>query len=302
MPAAGAIASVAGSVISSNNAKEATNAQIAQGDKAIGEQRRQFDMVRADTQPGRQIGTNAMYRLADIFGLNYDLQKPVEPDKKDFRKSQKPGFNIMDPLNMMGGLGQKLNPYTGLPTNKDKEDKVDKRLYAKAYAQYEQDLAKYRRDREAFNNRKTGVEAFQADPGYQFRLNEGNKALDRMMSAGRVTGGRAIKEAMRYGQDFASNEFGNSVGRMFTLAGFGPVGVNTSAAAGTNAANQIGQIRLNQGNALAEGYANQNNAMQSGINNLMTYQAYQKAGGMPTQQASSFSVPTNAPYWTSRGY
>lgn len=50
---------------------------------------------------------------------------------------------------------------------------------------------------------------FTEDPGYQFRLAEGNRALDRAASAGgRFDSGRAMKDLLRYGQDFASNEYG----------------------------------------------------------------------------------------------
>lgn len=50
---------------------------------------------------------------------------------------------------------------------------------------------------------------FEADPGYAFRLAEGNKALDRAASAGgRFDSGRAMKDLLRYGQDYASNEYG----------------------------------------------------------------------------------------------
>lgn len=50
---------------------------------------------------------------------------------------------------------------------------------------------------------------FEEDPGYRFRLAEGNRALDRAASAGgRFDSGRAMKDLLRYGQDFASNEYG----------------------------------------------------------------------------------------------
>jgi len=50
---------------------------------------------------------------------------------------------------------------------------------------------------------------FEEDPGYQFRLAEGNRALDRAASAGgRFDSGRAMKDLLRYGQGFASNEYG----------------------------------------------------------------------------------------------
>lgn len=59
----------------------------------------------------------------------------------------------------------------------------------------------------------TGVNA-QNDPGYAFRLAEGQKALERSQAAkGTGTGGAALKEAARYGQDYASNEYGNVYNR-----------------------------------------------------------------------------------------
>lgn len=52
------------------------------------------------------------------------------------------------------------------------------------------------------------------DPGYQFRLQEGIKANERLASArGDVLGGRTLKELTRYGQDYGSNEYANAYAR-----------------------------------------------------------------------------------------
>lgn len=52
------------------------------------------------------------------------------------------------------------------------------------------------------------------DPGYQFRLEEGQKAIDRASAAsGRFGGGRTAKELMRFGQGLASQEYGAAYGR-----------------------------------------------------------------------------------------
>jgi hypothetical protein len=52
------------------------------------------------------------------------------------------------------------------------------------------------------------------DPGYQFRLAEGQKALERMQSArGILGGGAALKGLTRYAQDYASNEYGKAYDR-----------------------------------------------------------------------------------------
>jgi hypothetical protein len=55
---------------------------------------------------------------------------------------------------------------------------------------------------------------FEADPGYQFRLNEGMRALEGSAAArGGLGGGQNQKDLLQYGQGFASNEFGNAYNR-----------------------------------------------------------------------------------------
>ena len=52
------------------------------------------------------------------------------------------------------------------------------------------------------------------DPGYQFRLQESTRALERSVSASRGVGsGASAKALARYTQDYASNEFAQARGR-----------------------------------------------------------------------------------------
>jgi hypothetical protein len=52
------------------------------------------------------------------------------------------------------------------------------------------------------------------NPAYQFRLNQGQKAIDRASAAGgRFGGGQTAKELMRFGQGLASQEYGNAFDR-----------------------------------------------------------------------------------------
>ena len=58
------------------------------------------------------------------------------------------------------------------------------------------------------------MEQFQADPGYAFRLSEGQKALERQAAArGGLISGSALKAASRFGQGLASEEFQNAFAR-----------------------------------------------------------------------------------------
>ena len=50
---------------------------------------------------------------------------------------------------------------------------------------------------------------FEQSPGYQFAVDEGMNAMEKRNSAGGNFGGRAIKEAMRYGTGMANQEYYN---------------------------------------------------------------------------------------------
>ena len=125
---------------------------------------------------------------------------------------------------------------------------------------------------------------YQADPGYAFRLSEGEKALTRSAAArGGLYSGRAAKDLTRYSQDYASNEYNNAYNRWNTnqtnqynrlasLAGVGQTANNAMASSGTNYANSVSSIyannAANQGNAalsaanaMASGYIGVGNAL-----------------------------------------
>lgn len=142
----------------------------------------------------------------------------------------------------------------------------------------------------ATNYQKFGMDQFQQDPGYAFRLSEGQKALDRQAAArGGLISGGALKAAQRYGQDMGSQEYTNAFNRYQTersamlnplqsLAGVGQTAVNQLGAAGQNYATTAGNIGLlggaNQANALMAGgniRASQYGTLGRGIDQLYNY-------------------------------
>ena len=55
-----------------------------------------------------------------------------------------------------------------------------------------------------------------ADPSFQFRLDQGRKALEQSAAGkGVLRTGGTLKDLMNYGQNFASNEYGNVYNRKF---------------------------------------------------------------------------------------
>jgi len=105
-----------------------------------------------------------------------------------------------------------------------------------------------------------GMPQFQADPGYNFRLSEGMKGLERSASArGLLQSGGTLKGIQQYGQNLASDEYQNAFQRYLTerQAKLSPleyqIGLGQAAASGQAAnvgttANSISELTQALGN------------------------------------------------------
>jgi hypothetical protein len=128
-----------------------------------------------------------------------------------------------------------------------------------------------------------GASDFQADPGYQFRLAEGLKGLDRTAAArGGLISGQALKAASAFSGQQASDEYQNAYNRynanraailnpLQSLAGAGQSQSNTLAQSSQNYANNAGNAMMAGGNAQASGYVGQANAWNNAIGSMTNY-------------------------------
>ncbi len=143
------------------------------------------------------------------------------------------------------------------------------------------------------------MDDFQTDPGYAFRMSEGQKAIERSAAArGGLNSGATMKSLTRFGQDTASSEYGNAYNRfnsdrdrrfnrLSSIAGLGQTANTQVGQAGQNYANNVGQNMMGAGNAIAAGQVGQanawSNAIGQGTNTWMNYQMMNrlapKAGG-----------------------
>jgi hypothetical protein len=144
----------------------------------------------------------------------------------------------------------------------------------------------------ALNRMQSGDVMGMMDPSYKFRLGEGMKALERSAAArGGLISGGALKAAQRYGQEFASNEFGNAYNRLASMAGIGQTATGAmSGAAGQFGAN-AGNLMTGAGAARASGYVGGANALTSGLGQYMNYTQNQNLMNRIYPQSTS---PTNA--------
>jgi len=139
------------------------------------------------------------------------------------------------------------------------------------------------------NYQKFGMDQFQQDPGYAFRMSEGMKGLERSAAArGGLLSGATLKGIQRYGQDLGSQEYQNAFNRyqsersaqlnpLQSLAGVGQTTANTLGGYGqsyanqanqlgmTNAANQ-GNLALGMGNIRASQYGTAGSALNTALN------------------------------------
>lgn len=135
----------------------------------------------------------------------------------------------------------------------------------------------------------------QMDPGFEFRLKQGQQALERSAAArGGALGGGALKSLTRYAQDYSSGEYGNAYNRAFnafqtnrsnrlnpllSLAGLGQTATTTlgneggqfasnAAANLTGTGNNLASLATQAGNARASGYVGNANAWNGALSGM----------------------------------
>jgi hypothetical protein len=128
-----------------------------------------------------------------------------------------------------------------------------------------------------------GMQQFQQDPGYAFRLKEGQQALDRQAAArGGLISGGALKAAQRYGQEMGSQEYTNAfnryqaerqarLGPLQSLTGMGQTTAQQIGSAGQNMASNVGNAIGSAAAARASGYVGGANALTSGLGTYLNY-------------------------------
>jgi len=219
------------SVIGAASAKSAANTQASAADHAAELQRQQFEQTRADQEPWRQAGINALGEMQRTAG------------------------------NVPGAF-------------------------------------------------KFGMDQFQQDPGYAFRLSEGQKALDRSAAArGGLISGGALKAATRYSQDMGSQEYQNAFNRAYTgygtdvarenqlynrqaaMAGIGQTSTNLMNQAGQNYATNAGNMITGGAAAQGAGQVGMANAVTGGLG---TYLNYTQGNALLNALQNRGNSPSNA--------
>lgn len=278
-----------------------SDAMLTYGQKGLDLQKYMYDDQKAMAQPWYQTGTSAVNQLSKLMGLNgssansnpstrqslidqykgqFTTGSPtstgsqyVGPDGRVYDTSNKTwvdnykrnnpnnsdgiGYTTSNsPEQLLASGFSPLSTGGGQTTDMAGLNSYVDNLLAQQGAANESDPA--------FGSlaQKFGMDDFQTDPGYQFRLDEGQKALERKLNAsGKTYSPEAAKALLEYNQNFGSNEYNNSYNRfnidqdnlfnrLATLSGFGQTASGQIANAGQNYANQGTELYTGMGNAV----------------------------------------------------
>lgn len=123
----------------------------------------------------------------------------------------------------------------------------------------------------------TPYAGFQATPGYQFALDQGNASINALAGAkGGLMSGATLQALQNNGIGMANQEYGNYFNRLAAIAGSGQNAAAQQGTAMTNGANAISQAQSDIGNARAAGTVGIANAFNGGVQNYLGYQQYQQ--------------------------
>jgi len=288
-------------------------AAIQYGNKAIELQKQIYDQTRQDYKPYQQAGNAGLEELMFRLGLG---GKGIGSDP-NVSAAQKG----IDEANAAIGRTAAINydPNSrGATANVEAQKARDQAQLAAAQKAYD----------DAYSTANTAAKTaaasdpnygsllktfnstdFQNDPGYQFRLSEGQKGVERQLSAaGKYLTPEATKALQQYNQDYASTEYGNAYNRdtadktniynrLAGITGTGQSATGSIANAGSNYANQAGETYQGIGNSITA--ANQANAANSGsfFNTLLGAGAtlggaYLSGGGSLFAPATASSLGT----------
>jgi len=310
---AGAI--IGSSLLGANAAGNAASTQANSVNQATALQKAMFDKQNELQAPFRAGGLSAQNRLMEWLGLRpvggQAGQTGAPRSEAELRQSLLAQYTRPSQTISSGGA-QGGDYETTVPGGVDEAGlsaaiAAGRQREQTAYDQNQQsatpsaDFGKYARD--------FSMADYQADPGYAFRLQQGQQAIERSAAArGGLGGGRMAKDLTNYAQGAASQEYGNAYNRYQTnranqlnplqsLAGVGQTATGQMQTAAQNYGTNAGNNAMAAGNANASGYIGQANAISGGVGQGLNYYQNQNMVNRLFPQSSQPSygyVPSNA--------
>lgn len=333
MIGASLISSVIGGLLGGKAANEQAAGAINASNQANAIRDNQYQLTRSDNAPYTNLGRESSITLSNLLGVGPKpgtsagtLASPVNTqDLQD--KVNKAAFlqAWLDGKNPTGADGRPIGPAPGNAATRAKvqgeldglKRDIQSQQQILANSAQEGQIAG-RQDPNAFGSlmKDFTLADFNADPGYNFRLGEGEKAIERSAAArGGVQSGGTLKALTRYNSDYASGEIDKAVSRfnnnrqfktntLLSSAGLGQVSSGQVAAIGNNVASDIAGNTAEgltaAANARASSYTNWANSINSGINNAINLYANRDQIQTGRPATPTYGTPPFIPSGTAR--
>ena len=299
---ASAGATLVGGMMGSNASSSAADQQAQSGRDSIALQKDMFDKNIALQEPFRQNGLNASNRLQHLMGLSSGAAPTSGvPGASGGLSAEQLRTELLGqytttaaPDPSLGinwtrdGDNQIYTPQPGAQTID--ENGLQAAIQARMTQQAQPSQQSQQQGDPAYGSlaKSFTMADFTKDPGYEFRMAEGQKGVENSAAArGGLLSGAAMKAMQKYGQDFASNEFQNSYSRfnndqttqfnrLSGMAGSGQTAATQQGAAATQYGQRAGDTMTGIGNAQAAGTVGSANAWSNGIGGAVNnYQSNQ---------------------------
>lgn len=254
-----AVGAIGGAAIGASGAKSAANASARAAEASAAEQRAARTQAYNTLQPYIQAGIPATQQINALLGLPTTSNgQPV---------------GTVDWASYVRGNPDALANWNAIQNSSDGAQ-FGGDIGAFGAYHYNSDGA--RRDltqytSQAVDNTAAAQDAFsnfRNSTGYDFRVKQGMNAVNSgYAGSGTIKSGAAIKAANDYGQGMATQEFGNHLNALGNQQSLGYQAGSSAAGVGTQAANSLGSIYMqngaNQANAALAGAQNTANALNS---------------------------------------
>lgn len=132
--------------------------------------------------------------------------------------------------------------------------------------------------------------AFRTDPGYQWQVNEGIRALDQGAAAGgMLDSGQQRKAEIAYGSNRADQSFNQYVNRLYQMSTIGQNAAAGTAANAMTTGTSMANTALGEGTAMSNIYGNAAKGIGSAVNDLFNNKSFTNWLGGGSNTGSIYS-------------
>lgn len=245
------VSALAGGAASVIGANKAAGAARDAADQSAAVQREQLQAAQTALAPYQQAGTPATQQINALLGIGdqTDWAGWISNDPAAMRDYYQNWSGAPGSMGSMSLADYGKFQYTNdLAYKRGEKVGNDGQYYAGADPNYKgYDISGYT----GAGSANRAFDQFRNSTGYNFRVKEGMNALNSgYAGAGTIKSGAAMKAAVDYGQNMASQEFGNYLNALGNQQGVGMSSASALAGVGQNFANSMSAINTNRADAV----------------------------------------------------